>query len=90
MAIARLTHALEDQLARRECRHGVLLDVLGLGVLLTSFPLAYALGFLTWRQVFVGLAAASLAVTVSTAVVFSGTLTIALDVIDGVRAAFAA
>ena len=35
----------------------------GIGVLLTSFPLAYALGFITWREVFGGLAAASLVVS---------------------------
>ncbi len=35
----------------------------GIGVLLTSFPLAYALGFITWREVFTGLAVASLAVS---------------------------
>lgn len=35
----------------------------GIGVLLTSFPLAIALGFVTWREIFFGLAAASLAVS---------------------------
>jgi HPr kinase/phosphorylase len=35
-AIARLTNLLEDRLAPREMRHGVLLDILGLGVLLTG------------------------------------------------------
>jgi hypothetical protein len=32
IAIARLTNLLEDHLAPREIRHGVLLDILGLGV----------------------------------------------------------
>lgn len=36
MAIARLTTILEDRLAPRETRHGVLMDVLGLGVLVTG------------------------------------------------------
>ncbi len=36
IAIARLTTLLEDRLAPREVRHGVLLDVLGLGVLVTG------------------------------------------------------
>jgi len=36
VAIARLTLALDDWLAPRETRHGVLLDILGLGVLLTG------------------------------------------------------
>jgi HPr kinase/phosphorylase len=36
VAIARLTTALEDRLAPRETRHAVLLDILGLGVLLTG------------------------------------------------------
>ena len=36
IAIARLTNLLEDHLAPREIRHGVLLDILGLGVLLTG------------------------------------------------------
>jgi HPr kinase/phosphorylase len=36
VAIARLTTVLEDRLAPREMRHGVLLDMLGLGVLLTG------------------------------------------------------
>jgi HPr kinase/phosphorylase len=36
VAIARLTNLLEDRLAPRETRHGVLLDILGLGVLLTG------------------------------------------------------
>ena len=36
VAIARLTTLLEDQLAPRETRHGVLMDILGLGVLLTG------------------------------------------------------
>jgi HPr kinase/phosphorylase len=35
-AIARLTVFLEDRLAPREIRHGVLLDILGLGVFLTG------------------------------------------------------
>jgi HPr kinase/phosphorylase len=35
-AIARLTTVLEDRLAPREIQHGVLLDILGLGVLLTG------------------------------------------------------
>jgi HPr kinase/phosphorylase len=35
-AIARLTALLEDRLAPRETRHGVLLDILGLGVFLTG------------------------------------------------------
>jgi HPr kinase/phosphorylase len=35
-AIARLTSLLEDRLAPREIRHGVLVDILGLGVLLTG------------------------------------------------------
>ncbi len=35
-AIARLTNLLEDRLAPRETRHGVLLDILGLGVLLSG------------------------------------------------------
>jgi HPr kinase/phosphorylase len=35
-AIARLTTVLEDRLAPRETRHGVLMDILGLGVLLTG------------------------------------------------------
>jgi HPr kinase/phosphorylase len=35
-AIARLTNVLEDRLAPREIRHGVLLDILGLGVFLTG------------------------------------------------------
>ena len=34
VAIARLTSLLEDQLAPREIRHGVLMDILGLGVLI--------------------------------------------------------
>jgi HPr kinase/phosphorylase len=34
--IARLTTFLEDHMAAREIRHGVLLDILGLGVLLTG------------------------------------------------------
>jgi HPr kinase/phosphorylase len=36
VAIARLTTLLEDRLAPREIRHGVLMDILGLGVLLTG------------------------------------------------------
>jgi HPr kinase/phosphorylase len=36
VAIARLTVRLEDRLAPRETRHGVLIDILGLGVLLTG------------------------------------------------------
>ena len=36
IAIARLTTILEDRLAPRETRHAVLLDILGLGVLLTG------------------------------------------------------
>ncbi|MEO7190782.1 MAG: HPr(Ser) kinase/phosphatase [Vicinamibacterales bacterium] len=36
LAIARLTALLEDELAPREMRHGVLIDILGLGVLLTG------------------------------------------------------
>jgi HPr kinase/phosphorylase len=36
VAIARLTTILEDELAPREMRHGVLVDILGLGVLLTG------------------------------------------------------
>jgi HPr kinase/phosphorylase len=36
IAIARLTSVLEDRLAPREIRHGVLLDILGLGVLLSG------------------------------------------------------
>jgi HPr kinase/phosphorylase len=36
LAIARLTGLLEDRLAPRELRHGDLLDVLGLGVLITG------------------------------------------------------
>ena len=36
VAIARLTTMLEDRLAPRETRHGVLMDILGLGVLLTG------------------------------------------------------
>jgi HPr kinase/phosphorylase len=36
VAIARLTAVLEHRLAPRETRHGVLLDILGLGVLLTG------------------------------------------------------
>jgi HPr kinase/phosphorylase len=36
VAIARLTTLLEDRLAPREMRHGVLMDILGLGVLLTG------------------------------------------------------
>ncbi len=36
IAIARLTGFLEDRLAPREIRHGVLLDILGLGVLLSG------------------------------------------------------
>jgi HPr kinase/phosphorylase len=36
VAIARLTATLEDRLAPRETRHGVLMDILGLGVLLTG------------------------------------------------------
>jgi HPr kinase/phosphorylase len=35
-AMARLTGVLEDRLAPREVRHGVLVDVLGLGVLVTG------------------------------------------------------
>jgi HPr kinase/phosphorylase len=35
-AIARLTRLLEDRLAPREVHHGVLLDILGLGVLVTG------------------------------------------------------
>jgi HPr kinase/phosphorylase len=35
-AIARLTNFLEDKLAPREIRHGVLLDILGLGVFLVG------------------------------------------------------
>jgi HPr kinase/phosphorylase len=35
-AIAKLTVLLEDRLAPREIRHGVLLDILGLGVFLTG------------------------------------------------------
>ena len=35
-AIARLTAFLEDHMAARELRHGVLLDILGLGVLITG------------------------------------------------------
>ena len=35
-AIARLTAHLEDQLAPREARHGVLIDILGLGVLMVG------------------------------------------------------
>jgi HPr kinase/phosphorylase len=36
IAIERLTTMLEDRMAPREIRHGVLLDILGLGVLLTG------------------------------------------------------
>jgi HPr kinase/phosphorylase len=36
VAIARLTTMLEDHMAPREVRHGVLLDILGLGVLITG------------------------------------------------------
>ena len=36
VAIARLTTVLEDRLAPREMHHGVLLDILGLGVMLTG------------------------------------------------------
>lgn len=36
VAIARLTTVLEDRMAPRETRHGVLMDILGLGVLLTG------------------------------------------------------
>ena len=36
VAIARLTTLLEDQMAPREIRHGALLDILGLGVLVTG------------------------------------------------------
>lgn len=36
VAIARLTTLLEDRMAPRETRHGVLMDILGLGVLLTG------------------------------------------------------
>ena len=36
MAIARLTTVLEDRLAPKEIRHGVLVDVLGLGVLVSG------------------------------------------------------
>jgi len=36
VAIARLTNLLEDHMAPREIRHGVLLDILGLGVLITG------------------------------------------------------
>ena len=36
IAISRLTALLDDRLAPRETRHGVLLDILGLGVLLTG------------------------------------------------------
>jgi len=35
-AVSRLTTMLEDRLAPRETRHGVLIDILGLGVLLTG------------------------------------------------------
>ena len=36
VAIARLTTLLEDRMAPREIRHGALMDILGLGVLLTG------------------------------------------------------
>ena len=36
VAIARVTTLLEDRMAPRETRHGVLMDILGLGVLLTG------------------------------------------------------
>jgi HPr kinase/phosphorylase len=36
VAIARLTTILEDEMAPRETQHGVLLDILGLGVLITG------------------------------------------------------
>ena len=36
VAIARLTTLLEDHMAPRETRHGVLMDILGLGVLMTG------------------------------------------------------
>jgi HPr kinase/phosphorylase len=36
VAIARLTSLLEDRMAPRETRHGVLMDILGLGVFLTG------------------------------------------------------
>ena len=36
VAIARLTTLLEDKMAPRETRHGVLMDILGLGVLITG------------------------------------------------------
>ena len=36
VAIARLTSLLEDEMAPRETRHGVLLDILGLGVLISG------------------------------------------------------
>ncbi len=36
MAIGRLTSILEDRMAPRELRHGVLLDILGLGVFITG------------------------------------------------------
>lgn len=36
VAIARLTTLLEDRMAPRETRHGVLMDILGLGVLITG------------------------------------------------------
>lgn len=36
VAIARITSLLEDRMAPRETRHGVLMDILGLGVLITG------------------------------------------------------
>jgi len=51
VAIARLTSLLEDQLAPREIRHGVLMDILGLGLaLITQTEMQVGAGEMTYQR----------------------------------------